>query len=144
MSVIEVVKGKNPRKISFTEFLFMGLKNADSGLGDRSKYVGASDIGGCLKKSFFSKFEKSELSLSQLLVFVRRYFAEFVIERVLKLLWRNHRQQVEICGKDDLAFIKARIDFIADSQKEAVIIECKSVTSSVETPYESWILQTQL
>lgn len=42
-------------KTPLLDFLKVGLENTDSGLGDRSLYVGSSDVGQCPKKSFLSK-----------------------------------------------------------------------------------------
>ena len=46
-------------------------KETASSLGDRSKYIGASDIGGCLRKSFLSKQQKTEYDIAQHIVFER-------------------------------------------------------------------------
>ena len=45
-------------------------------LGDRSKYIGASDIAGCLRKSFLSKKEKVEHSIAKHIIFQRGHLTE--------------------------------------------------------------------
>ena len=56
----------------FLKFIETGLKHRDSGLGDRSTYIGASDVGQCPKKSYLSKLFKPEYDLKQHIVFMQR------------------------------------------------------------------------
>jgi CRISPR-associated exonuclease Cas4 len=130
----------------FLAFMFDGLRSVDNGLGDRSKYVGASDVGGCLKKAYLSKKEEAqtELSLEQMIVLQRGHIAEGIVESALTAKALPFQRQVEVCGKNELSFIKAHLDFIVESSKEIVVIECKSITSAIESPYDSWIYQIQL
>lgn len=44
-------------------------KDTENSLGDRSRYIGASDISGCLRSSYLSKVAKKEDDISQLLTF---------------------------------------------------------------------------
>lgn len=137
---------REPKKRSFLSFLFDGLKSVDNKLGDRSQYIGASDIGGCLKRAFLSKTTetKEESALEQLIVLQRGHIAEGIVESALRSKGLNYKSQVEVVGANELSFIKAHIDFVVESAKELVIVECKSIASSIEAPYDSWILQVQL
>lgn len=130
------------------DFLMVGLKNADSGLGDRSKYIGSSDIGQCPKKSYLSKLNKVEYNQKQLLIFDRGHNAELTVRKGLE----NHptklkfTEQYEAIGKDNLNFIKTHIDFVVEFPNELLIIECKTISSPLpnNNPYESWIYQVQI
>lgn len=129
---------------SFLEFLGSELKNKDNGLGDRSSYVGASDIGQCLKKTYLGKFQSVEHSLQQLLVFERGHLGESLVRNVLTNSDIKFREQVELCGMEGFEFIRAHIDFLIETSKEVLIIEVKTVDSTPEEPYVSWAMQVQL
>jgi len=130
------------------QFIEAGLRLVDSGLGDRSKYVGSSDIGQCFKKSYLSKFQKVIFSAKQLIIFMRGHNAEGIVREGLKNNPMNikFKEQVEVKGKGNLSFIKTHIDFVVEFPQELLVIECKSISSSLPNnqPRESWILQTIL
>jgi CRISPR-associated exonuclease Cas4 len=112
-------------------------------LGDRSKYIGASDIAGCLRKSFLSKKEKVEHSIAKHIIFQRGHLTEQIVE--LMITGTNYKKQVELCSKTYNGFdIKAHLDFVIENNKRAVVLEVKSTSTPVDEPYESWILQIQL
>ena len=114
-------------------------------LGDRSQYIGASDIGSCLRKAYLSKVVPVEHSIEQLLIFERGHLAENIVEKMLKGL--KLKKQVEVVGKTENGFtIKNHLDFVVynKTKKECVVIEAKSVSSSIEEPYESHLLQIQM
>jgi CRISPR-associated exonuclease Cas4 len=132
---------KNP----FLTFLADGLANADSGLGDRSQYIGSSDIGQCLRKGYLSKLIKEEHTLRQLIVFERGHVGEGVIEKALKAKKIPYKTQVEIDVSKlglDVPF-NPHLDFVVESQGQLIVIECKTTASLPEEPRESWVLQTQ-
>jgi len=112
-------------------------------LGDRSKYIGASDISGCLRKAFLTKQQDPKYDISQHIVFQRGHIAEQLVEKMLK--GTPYKAQVEVKGKADNGFdIKAHIDFVVDFGKEVVIVEVKTISTDIDEPYDSWVLQTQL
>lgn len=112
-------------------------------LGDRSKYIGASDIGSCLRKGYLSKTNKVEHDIAQHIVFERGHIAEGIVAKMLR--GTPYREQVEVKGKASNDFdIKVHIDFVVDFGAECVVIEAKSTSSEVDEPYESWILQVQM
>lgn len=118
-------------------------KETASSLGDRSKYIGASDIGGCLRKSFLSKQQKTEYDIAQHIVFERGHLSEGIVAKMLE--GTPFKIQIEACGKADNGFpIKAHIDFVVDFGREVVVVEAKSTSIPVDEPYESWVLQIQL
>ncbi|WP_294963412.1 hypothetical protein [Sulfurimonas sp.] len=112
-------------------------------LGDRSKYIGASDIGGCLRKAYLSKLKHEKHDIQQLIVFERGHVAETIIAKMLK--GTPAKQQVEAVGKAKNGFpIRAHLDFEVDFGPVSVVIEAKSTSIPVDEPYYSWILQEQL
>lgn len=81
-----------------------------SSLGDRSKYIGASDIGSCLRKGYLSKIQKVEHDIAQHIVFERGHIAEGIVAKMLR--GTPYREQVEVAGKASNGYdIKAHIDF---------------------------------
>lgn len=131
------------------KFLEIGLRNTDSGLGDRSKYVGSSDIGQCPKKSYLSKKKGETHSLKQLLVFERGHVAEGIVRNGLinNPSSVSFQEQVEVEGLAlDTKFIKTHIDFVVEFPNEHVVVECKTISSPLPygAPRESWIYQVQL
>lgn len=118
-------------------------KETANSLGDRSTYIGASDIGGCLRKAFLSKQQKTEYDIAQHIVFERGHLSEGIVAKMLE--GTPYKTQIEACGKADNGFpIKAHIDFVVDFGSELIVIEAKSTSIPVDEPYESWVLQTQL
>ena len=112
-------------------------------LGDRSKYIGASDIGSCLRKAYLSKTINEEHSIEQLIIFERGHIAENIIKKMLHGV--PLKEQVEVKGKATNGYeIKAHIDFTVNSKDSIVVVEAKSTSVEVEEPYESWVLQVQL
>ena len=126
------------------QFIYKNLKKTDSGLGDRSTYVGSSDIGQCPKKSYLSKKEGEEHSLDKLLIFQRGHVAEGIIAKALSTEEVKFDEQSEVTHPN--GYVKAHVDFVVHFPFEDVIIECKTFSTALPggQPRESWILQTQL
>lgn len=108
-------------------------------LGDRSTYVGASDIGGCPYKTVMSKKNPPAYSFKQQLVFQRGHVAETIVAKMLRGL--NVIGQKEAIGEIDEFELKAHIDFLIQSKSKNVIVEAKSVSAPTDEPYEAWLLQ---
>jgi CRISPR-associated exonuclease Cas4 len=128
----------------FAEHIRKGLAQADSGLGDRSKYVGASDVGGCLRKAYLGKYHRSEYDLAQHIVFRRGHIGEGIIDLPFQVNGDSYEAQVEVTDGDKEPPIKAHIDFVVSGKSELLVVECKTTNTPIETPYESWIYQIQL
>lgn len=133
----------------FLNFLENGIKafskkNTIETLGDRSTYVGSSDIGQCPRKAFLHKTMPVEASFQQELVWMRGHMAETIVANGLSGGSASFETQVEVAGEGDYAFIKTHIDFVADMGSESIVIECKSTNAIPQEPYLSWILQVQL
>lgn len=112
-------------------------------LGNRSEYIGASDIGSCLRKAYLSKTQNEVHSVKQQIIFERGHLSEGIVEKMIK--GTPYKEQVEVIGKTNNGFpVKAHIDFVVDFGSECVVIEAKSTSIEVDEPYDSWILQVQL
>lgn len=131
-------------KNKFDEFVAKNLpqalkKDTEQSLGDRSKYVGSSDIGGCLRKAYLDKTTNYEHDLPTLIRFQRGHVAEGIIEKMLDGLNPTLQKEVKLTieGFD----LKAHIDFCLESKNEIVVVEAKSVNTAVDKPYDSWVMQ---
>jgi len=118
-------------------------KETANSLGDRSKYIGSSDIGSCLRKAYLSKTQNEVHSIKQQIIFERGHLAEGIVAKMIQ--GTPYKKQVEAIGKTNNNFpLKAHIDFVVDFGSECVVIEAKSTNTPIEEPYEGWILQVQL
>ena len=117
----------------------------DKSLGDRSTYIGSSDIGGCLRKSYLDKTSSTfskELKEEQALIFMRGHVAEMILQKALNSKGIRYKYQLEVSSKE--LPIKTHPDFVVTSKSDVVVIECKSTSNLPDTPYASWVMQIQL
>lgn len=120
-------------------------KDTEKSLGDRSRYIGASDISGCLRSSYLSKVAKREDDIKQLLTFERGHQFENIVRKFL--YGETFKEQVEIKNaKTSNGFpLKPHLDFVIydKERKKATVVEAKSTKNTIEL-YDSYVLQTQL
>lgn len=119
-------------------------KHTEETLGDRTTYLGASDIGYCPRKVIMERINKPEHDLATLLRFKRGHLAEDVVAEIYDSIgFSNYDRQVEIDISTEIAPILVHIDFVFTSEKHKVksILEVKS-GSIPDSPYENW--ETQL
>jgi len=114
-------------------------QNTKDTLGDRSKYIGASDIGGCPFQTIMSKLNPPKYSLEKELIFFRGHIAEEFVARGLTGL--NTMRQYEAKSELDGFPLIAHLDFFITSKNRDVIVEVKTVGAPIEDMYESWVLQ---
>jgi CRISPR-associated exonuclease Cas4 len=115
-------------------------------LGDRSDYLGASEIGYCPRKVILEKINPTEHDLTALLRFERGHMAEEIIAKVFTAAgFTNFEQQVEILVDGDVP-IKAHIDFVFTSETHKIksVLEVKSTSKIPDDPYGSWESQIYL
>ena len=110
-------------------------------LGDRNTYIGASDIGGCPFKTVMSKRQPPKYDLKQQIIFQRGHLAEQLVSKMLDGL--DVEDQFEVLGLLDKIQLKAHLDKLIKARNRCVIVEVKTVSAPVDTPYESWVLQVQ-
>jgi len=122
----------------------LAKQHTEETLGDRSNYLGASDIGNCPRKVIFEKINPSEHDLATLLRFERGHMTEDIIAKVFTAAGYNFERQVEIIVNSDTP-IKVHIDFVfTDSVKKIKsVLEVKS-TRIPDEPYGSWESQLYL
>lgn len=133
-------------KQSFEEFAIANFlktikQESNDSLGDRSKYIGASDVGGCPFKTIKEKLEKPEHSVEKNIVFQRGHIAEEMVAKMLNGV--PYKRQVELKGEIDNYPLIAHLDFLIKAKTRSVIVEAKTVKEQIDEPYESWILQVQ-
>jgi hypothetical protein len=121
------------------DLLYKGLSNLPSDLGDRTTYVGSSDVGGCIRKSVLSKRYPPTHDLATLIRFQRGHLAETIIKQSLDTSNVSYQYQLEVCHPD--APLKSHVDFVFFKPQEAAILEVKSVSQIPEDPYEGWVMQ---
>ncbi|MFH7321460.1 hypothetical protein ACHHRT_12740 [Desulfurivibrio sp. D14AmB] len=110
-------------------------------LGDRSQYLGVSEVGSCPRKVILSKINPVEHDLVTLLRFRRGHMAEDIVADALTAAgFANFERQVEIRDGNTMC----HIDFVFTSQsaKTKSILEVKSPEKTPQTPHSSW--ETQL
>jgi len=132
-------------------------------LGDRASYIGASDIGDCLRKAVLSKTAPKQPDLASLIRFKRGHLVEDIVATAVQA--SNPDRQVELeaevpycpnchwwtsqppsgpfycpdCGEAlRLLPLKAHCDFVFDDNR---ILECKS--SQTTEIQKSWEMQLQ-
>ena len=108
-------------------------------LGDRSTYIGSSDVTGCIRKSVMEKLYPVEPDLTTLLRFERGHMSEKILKKALDAMDRKYEYQHESIHPE--APFKAHIDFLFHSKDTIAVLECKSVSAIPSAPYEDWITQ---
>ena len=110
-------------------------------LGDRSNYLGASDIGHCPRKVILQKIKPRKHDLRSLLFFKRGHMAEEIVAEVFAAAgFKFDRQEEAKIDVEGVPFI-AHIDFVFSSERAKVksILEVKS--SEAVEPFGSWEMQ---
>ena len=115
-------------------------------LGDRSKYIGSSDVSGCPRRTVLSKLNHVDHNTETVIRFERGKIAELMFEPVFKKLIEmkdivDFRPQFDIAYADNEHF-KAHIDFlIKNTDNSFTVVEMKTVSNIPEKPYDSWMNQ---
>ncbi len=115
-------------------------------LGDRTTYLGASDIGACPRKTILSKLNPPEHDLVTLLRFRRGHMAEDIVAAAFTAAgFTNFTRQVEARYAGDVP-VTAHIDFVftSEANKTMAILEVKSPETMPTDPYGSWESQLYL
>jgi len=127
--------------MDFIELLRQGLVklNKSEDLGDRSTYVGSSDVAGCPRKAVLSKIESPDFELATLIRFSRGHLAENLIVSAIEDTPYKWEYQKEVIHREKP--FKAHIDFVFNGKNVLMVLEVKTVSSIPRAPYESWIQQ---
>ena len=105
-------------------------------LGDRTSYIGSSDVAGCARKSFMQREFPKQPDVSTLLKFARGHAAEWLLERIFQASGAEYDTQVEICHPE--VPLKAHIDFLFYDPEGLHAVEVKSVSGIPDVPYPQW------
>ncbi len=112
-------------------------------LGDRSLYVGSSDVSGCLRKSYFNKISPQEHEDKTLVHFVRGHIAEDIVAFAMENQGYKFTRQYD-ASHPDFPYLKAHIDFLFGNPENGrvSILECKSSGQvPPDSPYTGWTRQ---
>jgi hypothetical protein len=108
-------------------------------LGDRTTYVGASDIAGCPRKAVLGKLLPVAHTIKQLLVFDRGHAAQAIFRDYFRAGGASFEEEVEIAHPDYA--IKCHIDFLFRGKQRLHVVEMKSTDGIPDEPYGSWVDQ---
>ncbi len=115
-------------------------------LGDRSQYIGASDVAGCPRKAVLTKLDAPEHDLGTLIKFARGHLTELMLIAGLKKhskslpKWKHQYEAKSKMRKH----IKAHLDFLFTSKNVLAVLEVKSVDGIPADPYEGWVQQVHM
>jgi CRISPR-associated exonuclease Cas4 len=114
-------------------------------LGDRSTYIGASDIVGCPREVILSKLYPQQQNIETLIRFKRGHLAENFLADIFSKTKYKWTSQAEIVHSEK-PYIMSHVDFLfyTSNYKKFGVAEIKTVSSIPSEPYEIWVLQVQL
>ncbi len=119
----------------------LSAQHTERELGDRSSYVGASDIGGCQRKAVLSKIDPRPHTLSELLRFRRGHIAEDIIAESLKHCGRFRFERQHEVEDNDPVPVKAHLDFVFHGRYSLGVLEVKAPRTMPSSVYDSWEMQ---
>ena len=109
-------------------------------LGDRTKYIGSSDVAGCARKVYLQRKYPLQPDVSVLLKFARGHAAEWLLDSIFTAGGAVYDTQVEIVHPQEP--MKAHLDFLFyedfDGKPDLHAIEVKSVSGIPDAPYTQW------
>jgi len=127
--------------VFFGKALAIHSQNNSSHLGDRSQYIGASDIASCPRRVVHSRLHPLPCDTKTLMRFARGHIAEDLLAQVFEAGGATFLRQVEVCHPVEP--IRCHIDFVFFSTRNGRIhlVEVKSVDGIPLEPYSQWIDQ---
>jgi CRISPR-associated exonuclease Cas4 len=117
-------------------------RSASHSLGDRTKYIGASDVGSCPRKVVLGKLNPAQHDTKTLLRFNRGHLSEDLLSNIFLAGGARFEREVEVAH--DTEPFRAHIDFLfgdRDGHTPLHALEVKSVSGIPEEPYPGWIDQ---
>lgn len=118
----------------------MSRKQSES-LGDRSQYIGSSDIAGCPRKTYLQRQFPTQPGVSTLLKFARGHAAEWLLSKVFDASEVPYDAQVEVCHPS--VPLRAHVDFVFYEPQGLHAVEVKSVSGIPDAPFPQWTDQLQ-
>jgi CRISPR/Cas system-associated exonuclease Cas4 (RecB family) len=120
-------------------------RNKSAELGDRTQYIGSSDVGSCARKVYLQKKDPTEPDFSTMLKFSRGHVAEILIDDMFTAAGVNHLYDTQVELRHPVYPLRAHIDFLFyadfDGKPQLHVVEVKSVSSIPDEPYPQWIDQ---
>ncbi|MBJ6799751.1 PD-(D/E)XK nuclease family protein [Geomonas propionica] len=110
-------------------------------LGDRTSYIGSSDVAGCPRKVYLQKQYPVLPQVSTLLKFARGHAAEWLLEKIFTAAGAVYDTQVEISHPK--LPLRCHIDFLFYQPDGLHVVEVKSVSGIPDAPYPQWEDQLQ-
>ena len=115
-------------------------------LGDRTQYIGSSDVAGCARKAYLQKLYPVTPDFNTMMKFSRGHVAETLIQEMFDAAGARHLYDTQVEVRHPAHPLKAHIDFLFysnfdDSTPELHVIELKSVNGIPDEPYPQWSSQ---
>lgn len=127
----------------FFETAVVALNRSKSAeLGDRTQYIGSSDVAGCARKVYLQRKNPTTPSVSTLLKFSRGHVAEMLIEKIFDAGGVRHLYDTQVELRHPKYPLKAHVDFLFyadfEGNPELHVVEVKSVSGIPDEPYPQW------
>lgn len=120
----------------------VNAQRTEKHLGDRSEYIGASDLGQCPRKAVMEKIFGTEPDLVTLIRFERGHLSENILGEALAAEGYSPKRQTELTGKTKNGTpLKFHLDFTFQGKNRFAILEGKSTAFIPASPYEGWEMQ---
>lgn len=121
----------------------MNSRRTEETLGDRTAYIGASDLGQCPRKAVMGKIFPEDPDLTTLIRFERGHLAEDMLGEALKNEgFHDIKRQAELTGETKNGTpLKFHLDFVHQTKNRFAIMEAKSTSPVPSEPYEGWEMQ---
>ena len=134
MKLVEIIK-KGMAKVN--------AQRTEESLGNRSEYIGASDLGQCPRKVVLSKIFGEDPDLETLVRYERGHLTETILGNALEAEGFTPERQVELEGETENGTpLKFHLDFVFKGRGgRYAILEAKSTTPIPQHPYEGWEMQ---
>lgn len=111
-------------------------------LGDRTEYVGASDLAQCPRKAVMEKINGEDPDLTDLIRYERGHLTENILSNALEIEGYTPKRQMELKGYTENGTpMIFHIDFSFNGQNRFAVLEGKSTSPIPDYPYEGWELQ---
>lgn len=111
-------------------------------LGDRTKYVGSSDVAKCPRQATLAKLKPIEYDIQTLLRFERGHLAEQILSSIFertKYTWIAQQELIH----PEFQYFRSHVDFMfyTKNMKSIGICEVKTTSEIPNEPYDSWVSQ---
>ncbi len=115
-------------------------KTTSEHLGDRTQYVGGSDVGQCLRKAVLGKTMKPTFESKTLFRFLRGHVVQDIFAKIFAAGKATYQEEVEV-EHPQKPYIKVHIDFVFTGHKRLYVVEMKSVSRIPDVAYSSHVNQ---